>query len=352
MTPNHPRRNPHPAGNPHSEPLVIAAQGARPFGGTVVGDPAVASIRCDHGYVEFQIPVNPRKYPLLMTHGSSTKTWETTFDGRDGFKNIFLRRGFSTYMTDLPRVGRAGQGCAPTSYEPRCNNDQASLTSWRLGLWLPGQAEPEFYPNVQFPVDDPDALDEFFRIQYPEYGAPENLRIETDALAILLEEIGSSIVLTHSSSADRGWVVATKSDKVAAIVAYEPGGYVYPEEEMPDPIVRADGTTVEPGPAIPLEDFKKLTRMPIQIIWGDFIPTELDPVNVGPRHTLDNRRINVLRSQLFADAVTRHGGDAEILSLPEIGIHGNTHFPMSDLNNLEIADLLSKFLEDRALDGR
>ena len=352
MTPKHPRRNPSRSAVPDGEPLVIASQGARPFGGTVVGDPAIASIRCDHGYVEFQIPVNPRKYPLLMTHGSSTKTWETTFDGRDGFKNIFLRRGFSTYMTDLPRVGRAGQGCAPTSYEPRCNNDQASLTSWRLGLWLPGQAKPEFYPNVQFPVDDPDALDEFFRIQYPEFKAPENLRVETDALAVLLEEIGPSIVLTHSSSADRGWVVATKSDKVAAIVAYEPGDYVYPDGEMPDSIARADGTKVAPGLGIPLEDFKMLTKMPIQIIWADYIPAELEPVNVGPRLTLDNRRINVLRSRLFADAVNRHGGDAEILSLPEIGIHGNTHFPMSDLNNLEIADLLSKFLEEKTLDSR
>jgi hypothetical protein len=36
--------------------------------------------------------------------------------------------------------------------------------------------------------------------------------------------------------------------------------------------------------------------------------------------------------------------------LPEIGIRGNTHFPMSDVNNLEIADLLSKFLEEKGLD--
>ena len=99
------------------EPIVVAAQGARPFGGRVVGDPKNASIRCDHGYVEYQIPPNPRRYPLVLTHGSSTKTWETTFDGRDGFKNIFLRRGFSTYITDLPRVGRARQGCQQNAAE-------------------------------------------------------------------------------------------------------------------------------------------------------------------------------------------------------------------------------------------
>lgn len=93
--------------------LTIREQGGRPFGGTVMGDPATGSIRCDHGYVEWQIPENPRAVPLLMIHASSTKTWDTTFDGREGFRNIFLRRGFPVYMTDLPRTGRAGQGCAP-----------------------------------------------------------------------------------------------------------------------------------------------------------------------------------------------------------------------------------------------
>jgi hypothetical protein len=36
--------------------------------------------------------------------------------------------------------------------------------------------------------------------------------------------------------------------------------------------------------------------------------------------------------------------------LPEIGIHGNTHFPFSDLNNLEVADVLAKFLEKKGMD--
>ena len=33
-------------------PMVIVENGARPFGGKVVGDPAKGSIACDHGYVE------------------------------------------------------------------------------------------------------------------------------------------------------------------------------------------------------------------------------------------------------------------------------------------------------------
>jgi len=337
---------------PTAAQLVIKEQGARPFGGKVVGDSAVASIHCDHGYVEWQIPQNPRRLAMLMVHASSTKTWETTFDGREGFKNIMLRRDFSVYLTDLPRTGRAGQGCAPTTYTPRRDNDQASLTTWRIGIWLPGDPTPDFYPGVQFPVNDANALDEFYRIQYPEFNAPENEQIETDALAVLLREIGPSIMLTHSSTGIRGWITATKSANVAGIVSYEPGAVVFPEGEVPPPIARADGALVPAGNAIPLSDFLKLTKMPIQIVWGDFIPSQLDAVNVGPRLTLDSRRINVMRARLMVDAINRHGGNAKNVMLPEVGIRGNTHFPMLDLNNGKIADLLSQFLKEQGLDRR
>ena len=39
-----------------------------------------------------------------------------------------------------------------------------------------------------------------------------------------------------------------------------------------------------------------------------------------------------------------------LVHLPEIGIRGNTHFPFSDLNNVQIADLMSEFLKNKGLD--
>lgn len=35
--------------------------------------------------------------------------------------------------------------------------------------------------------------------------------------------------------------------------------------------------------------------------------------------------------------VNKHGGDVTVTPLPEIGIQGNTHFPFSDLNNVQTA---------------
>ena len=334
-----------------AQSLTITEQGGRPFGGRVMGEPATGSLHCDHGYVEWQTPANPRRTPIVMVHASSTKTWDTTFDGRDGFRNIFLRREYRVYMTDLPRTGRAGQACAATTYTPRPDNDQASFTTWRLGLWLPGTVEPQFYPGVQFPRTR-EALNEFLRIQYPEFNAPENEQIETDALATLLDELGPSVMLTHSSTGIRGWITGTKTVNVAAIVSYEPGNAVFPEGEVPPPIRRADGMMVPAGEVIPMASFMKLTKFPIQIVWGDYIPAKPDPINVGPRLTLDARRVNVERAKLMVAAINRHGGHAANIMLPDMGITGNTHFPMMDLNNVQVADLLSTFLAEHKLDAR
>lgn len=55
-------------------------------------------------------------------------------------------------------------------------------------------------------------------------------------------------------------------------------------------------------------------------------------------------------AKLWVAAVNKHGGHARLVHLPEIGIKGNTHFLMSDLNNVEIADQVEKFLDEKNLD--
>jgi hypothetical protein len=55
-------------------------------------------------------------------------------------------------------------------------------------------------------------------------------------------------------------------------------------------------------------------------------------------------------ARLWVDAINRHGGDATLIHLPERGITGNTHFLMSDLNNIEIADQISDWLAEESLD--
>lgn len=55
-------------------------------------------------------------------------------------------------------------------------------------------------------------------------------------------------------------------------------------------------------------------------------------------------------SMTYEDVV-RFGGDVTVIHLPEIGIYGNTHFPMSDLNNTKIAEIMAKWLERKGLNN-
>jgi hypothetical protein len=54
-------------------------------------------------------------------------------------------------------------------------------------------------------------------------------------------------------------------------------------------------------------------------------------------------------SSPWVEAANRHGGDATLISLPKIGITGNTHFIHSDLNNHRIARHIAGFLSRKGL---
>jgi hypothetical protein len=331
--------------------LVIARQGSFMVGGTVIQNPgdfdpnhptaAGQTLHGNHAYVQFQIPPNARELPLVMWHGSnqSGKTWEATPDGREGYQTIFLRRGFAVYILDQPGRGRAGRRTAAVTVTPT-PDEQGNFQMFRLGIW------PNFFPGVQFP-NTPDALDQFVRQETPNTGPDYMFRdnIVIDAAAALFERIGPAVLLTHSAGGRWGWFAAIRSANVQAIVSYETGAFVFPEAEVPPPIVTPTGTTA--GFGVSLADFERLTRIPIQLVYGDNIPTETSP-NPG----LDLHYRSFAMAALFVDAVNRHGGDASILHLPDVGVFGNTHFAFADLNNLQVADLLSDYLHQKRLDTR
>ena len=87
--------------------------------------------------------------------------------------------------------------------------------------------------------------------------------------------------------------------------------------------------------------------MPILIIYGDNIAKEK-----SDNFNSEVWRISKHRAQQMAERINARGGDAKVLSLPDIGIKGNTHAAFADLNNLEIAKILENFLHEKGLDGR
>jgi hypothetical protein len=338
-----------------SNPIVIKEQGSFTVGGTVVTAPGTfdpikhgafnpanqssegQTLHGDHAYVFYQIPVKAKKLPLVFWHGYGqfSKTWETTPDGREGFQNIFLRKNYPVYLIDQPRRGRAARSTVPGTISAK-PDDQLWFGIFRLG------AGTEFYPGVQF-SKDPEALDQFFRQITPDSG-PIDFEVNTKSVSALFDKIGEGILVTHSHSGGQGWLTALKTDKIKGIVSYEPGSnFLFPEGNVPEPISYVGGTLRAMG--VPAEEFKKLTQIPIIIYYGDYIPSE--PVeNPGQ----EQWRAALMMAKLWRDAVNQAGGDVTLVHLPKIGIKGNTHFPFSDLNNLEIAELMAEWLKEKGLD--
>ena len=95
---------------------------------------------------------------------------------------------------------------------------------------------------------------------------------------------------------------------------------------------------------MPAADFKKLTQIPIVLYYGDYI--KLGSENVGE----DKWGTELAMAKQFVDTINRHGGQAELVHLPERGITGNSHFLMGEKNNAQLAELMADWLKEKELD--
>lgn len=325
--------------NSHSEGILqIESQGSFAVGGTILTDSLGRTYHGDHAYVFYQKPVNSRKYPLVFAHGVGqfSKTWETTPDGREGFQNIFLCKEFSTYLVDQARRGNAGRSTETVTIAPSFDEEEW-FNRFRVGIW------PEYFDGVQFSRDE-EALNQFFRQMTPNIGTV-NFEVYSNAYAALFDKIGPAIFVTHSQGGPVGWRTLLKTDNIKAIVSYEPGGGIpFPEGKVPEEGKILTLSKKTEGIEIPMSDFMKYTQIPIIVYYGDNLPE----TNERPELYEWTRRLHLM--QQWAKMLNDLGGDVTVVHLPAIGLHGNTHFPMSDLNNVEIAELLYDWLHDKKLD--
>lgn len=325
--------------------IIIEEQGAFSAGGTVIksegtfdatkpwNEPQGGQTRHgNHADVFYQVPANAKQNAMVFLHGygQSRRSWQTTPDGREGFSNIFLKKGYKTYLVDQPGRGEAGQTTVPVQIMAT-PDDQTWYTQFRIGLY------PEFNDGVQFPQDEK-SLDQFYRQMTPNTALLDN-NIISDAMSAVMDKSGDAILFTHSAGGVPGWLTAIKNNHVKAIVAIEPGGFTFPESETPEGNYG--------GPGVPMDEFMKLTKIPIVVYYGDYIPDANNKTNAASlifwRHVLESAR-------QWAKVVNAHGGDVTIVHLPEMGIKGNTHFMMSDLNNKDISEVIEKWIQEKGLD--
>jgi len=101
---------------------------------------------------------------------------------------------------------------------------------------------------------------------------------------------------------------------------------------------------VEPGscPArYTADEIATLAKVPLLVVFGDHRDT---PTGLP---TLPTWQARFEACQALIGRLKTAGGQAEMLAPPERGIRGNSHMIMQDKNNLPIADLILRWIDER-----
>jgi len=268
-------------------------------------------------YVQYFLPKHRKgKLPLLMWHGGGLTgvTYESTPDGREGWLNIFIRKGWDVYNSDAVERGRSGFA-SPDIWpsEPTFLTLQDPFERFRIGegegSWNADPARRMVLPGSQFPVE---AYDNYMKQSVPRWLSTDQPIIA--AYLALVDKICPCVMLVHSQGGAFGFKVAEqRPDKVKAIVA------------------------IESATAGNVPQAAALKNTPVLMIFGDY-------VDQHPRWSAF-KKIDME----YGDAIKAAGGTVDWINLPDIGIRGNSHMLMQDRNNVEIAEVIQKWLVGKGL---
>lgn len=314
-------------------PLRIEKQGSFFVGGRDIHSDTLSStttrlpdgtITVDQIYVHYQIPVGAAGHPITFIHGCclTGKTWETTPDGRMGWDEYFVRRGHGVYVIDQAARGRSaanpsainrvklGRGAADQLPPVSSVSHEEAWTIFRFG-----PEYPKVFAGMQFPLE---AQRELWKQMVPDWiEALPTPNPTVPALSELAQRLNGTVLVSHSQSGIYPFQTAALStDGISGIVAIEPGAC--------------------PKPA---DDMRPFVKMPILVLFGDYVGQS---ARWAPR-------LKACRD--FAQAASKAGGHAEVVSLPDVGFHGNSHMLMQDRNSLQVAEWLLGWI-DRSIEHR
>lgn len=203
-----------------NKPLVLQSRGSFMVGGeskqqtpeqlsSIFGTPPTngGNVTVNQMYVEYMTPAHVTGPKVVMLHGAtlSGKTYDTTPDGRMGWYEHFVRKGYPVYVPDQVSRGRSGVDLSVYS-DVRAGkkaakelpnvfriSDQLGWTMFRFG-----PSYGEAFKNEQFPIS---AISEFSHQAIPDLNAtmPEpnpNFKAMSD-LAI---KLNGAVLMGHSES--------------------------------------------------------------------------------------------------------------------------------------------------------
>lgn len=358
---------------PHAEevgPITIAKQGYFFVGGQYVDSPT-GKVLAGHAYVDFQLPKERRHpFPIVMIHGccSAGSSWNGTPDGRDGWAQYFLAKGYAVYVVD--QVGRGRSAYVDSVYGAN-NPKEPTFVEREFIAYERYNLFPQAKLHTQWPgagvVGDP-VFDQFQAMMEPDFkDRVLREKLNRSAGVALLDKIGPAIIMAHSQAGIYAWGIANdRPGLVKGMIMVEAAGSAFHEiaYKGPPDYFKDEGMSKPWG----------FTRTPVE-----FDPPIADPSELSVEQQnkadapdlarcwrqreparklakLQNIPIMLLHAEASFAMPTAHCGAAfltqsgvqnDFVKLADLGIHGNGHFMMLEKNNLEIASVVEQWLERR-----
>lgn len=324
------------ADQPHKTdaPLQLKARGSFYIGGHGVeqsfvelgSQRAADRVTVDQMYVEYMEPVGPAKTPIVLIHGAGLTgaAFDTTVDGRMGWFEYFVRRSHPAYVVDQVGRGRSGFDQSTFNRVGAGEADPATLPRItrmgdRIASWINFRIGPDAtraYPDTQFPVE---AIAALSRQGVPDLIASlPSPNPNYSALSMLAARLHGAVLLGHSQAGDYPMEAALLDPGlVKTMVLVEPG--------------RCNSETYTDA------QIATLSKIPLLVVYGDHLDTPTGVAGPGwqERYHGCGRLI---------DRLNKSGGRAEMMYLPAMGIHGNSHMMMQDSNNLAVADVILRWI--------
>ena len=310
-----------------SGPLTIAKQGSFFVGGQNIKSeslsnlPAYApsgTIAVNQVYVRYQEPVNAKNTSVVLIHGCclTGKTWESTPDGRMGWDELFVRKGFPTYVVDQASRGRSAANpsdivAVKSGREPAGKLPQvfgaAQEGAWQIFRF--GPKYPEVFDGMQFPLE---AQAEFWKQMVPDWlNALPKPNPTVPALSELARKVDGAVLISHSQSGIYPFETARLNPAgIRGIVSIEPGACPAADSDM-----------------------SSLKGIPVLVLWGDY-------VNQSTRWA---PRLKACKE--FVAAAKKAGVKAENVMLNDLGMPGASHMLMQDKHSIQIGTWLAAWID-------
>ena len=322
-------------------------------------------------FVQFHAPAEvTQPFPVVMVHGTAQTgvNFLATPDGRPGWVDRFVERGFAVYVVD--QVGRGRSGDNPEVYGP-----YARLAPGDLESIFTGQEKFGLFPQAKLHTQWPGgagakgnaAFDQFYLSQVPYIASGlKSEELVDPALIALLEKIGPSVVLTHSQAGVFGWAVSDqRPELVKAHVAVEPNGPTFYDikfkggtewyERIGDARAQPYGITrvplhFEPPVSSPTDltiiQADQPARPDVIRCWLQAEPARQLP-NLAKVPTVivtGEASFRATMDDCTGAFLAQAGAKPDRLALAEHGIHGNGHMMMLETNNQQIADAIIEWI--------